>query len=93
MHRHRTHWAEPDSFRPERFLPGAPPPARYTYLPFSLGPRVCTGALFGIYETMICLATLAQSFRLKLKPGADTMPVMRLTLRPSPRLPMFLEPR
>ncbi|MCA3427091.1 MAG: cytochrome P450 [Roseomonas sp.] len=93
VHRHRTHWAEPDSFRPERFLPGAPPPARYTYLPFSLGPRVCTGALFGIYETMICLATLAQSFRLKLKPGADIMPVMRLTLRPSPRLPMFLEPR
>ena len=93
VHRHRAHWLAPDTFRPERFLPGAPPPARYTYLPFSLGPRVCTGALFGLYETMICLATLAQSFRLKLKPGARVMPVMRLTLRPSPRLPVFLAHR
>lgn len=93
VHRHRAHWQDPDTFRPERFLPGAPTPARYTYLPFSLGPRVCTGAVFGLHEAMICLATLAQTFRLKLKPGATVMPVMRLTLRPSPRLPMILEPR
>lgn len=93
VHRHRAHWQDPDTFRPERFLPGAPPPIRYTYLPFSLGPRVCTGAMFGLYEAMICLATLAQNFRLKLKPGAVVMPVMRLTLRPSPRLPMLLERR
>lgn len=93
VHRHRRHWEAPDAFRPERFLPGAPPPARYTYLPFSLGPRVCTGAMFGLYEAMICLATLAQRFRLRLAPGAAVMPVARLTLRPAPRLPMILLPR
>jgi cytochrome P450 len=93
VHRHRRHWEAPDAFRPERFLPGAPPPVRYTYLPFSLGPRVCTGAQFGLYEAMICLATLAQRFRLRLAPGASVMPVARLTLRPAPRLPMLLERR
>ena len=44
VHRHRDHWEAPDEFRPERFLPSAPPPPRHAYLPFSLGPRVCTGA-------------------------------------------------
>lgn len=93
VHRHRRHWEAPDAFRPERFLPGAPPPARYTYLPFSLGPRVCTGAQFGLSEAMIMLATLAQRVRLRPAPGLAVTPVSRLTLRPWPGLPMVLSRR
>lgn len=93
VHRHRRHWEAPDAFRPERFLPGAPPPGRYTYLPFSLGPRVCTGAHFGLYEAMIMLATLAQRVRLRPAPGLSVMPVSRLTLRPGAALPMVLARR
>jgi hypothetical protein len=36
---------------------------------------------------------LAQSFRLKLAPGAKVEPVSRLSLRPGEHLPMTLEPR
>ncbi|WP_309139469.1 cytochrome P450 [Siccirubricoccus sp. G192] len=93
LHRHRALWEQPDHFRPERFLPGAPPRPRHAYIPFSLGPRVCTGAHFALAEAMICLATLAQRFAPRLAPGARVFPVCRLTLKPGETLPMLLERR
>jgi len=91
LHRHRKYWSEPDSFVPSRFLPDAPPPPRHAFIPFSLGPRVCTGAAFGLAEVMICLATLAQEFTAVLPPGAEVQPLCRLTLRPGETLMMRLE--
>ncbi|MFL1461716.1 cytochrome P450 [Roseococcus sp. DSY-14] len=93
VHRHRALWEAPDEFRPQRFLPGAPPPARMTFLPFSLGPRVCTGQHFGLYEAIIALSSLAGRFRLRPVPGHRAFPVARLTLRPGESLPMRLERR
>jgi len=91
LHRNPKLWDQPDHFRPERFLGEAPP--RYTYVPFSLGPRVCTGQQFGLTEAIIGLATLAQEFSLTLRPGHPVMPVSRLTLRPGEHLPMRLHRR
>ena len=94
LHRHRRLWTEPDAFVPERWLPGGSgAPSRYAYVPFAIGPRVCTGAAFGLTEAVICLATLAGAFRLRLEPGQDVQPVCRLTLRPGKALLMRLEPR
>ncbi len=94
LHRHKLWWDQPDTFLPERFMPGGSGiPSRYAYVPFSIGPRICTGAAFGLTEAILCLATLAQGFRLRLRPGWEVMPVCRLTLRPGERLPMRLEPR
>ena len=94
LHRHRQLWDRPDAFEPERWMPGGSgAPSRYAYVPFSIGPRICTGAAFGLTEAVICLATLAASFRLRLAPGTDVQPVCRLTLRPGESLPMVLERR
>ena len=94
LHRHRRIWDEPDSFVPERFMPGgAGPPSRYAYVPFGIGPRVCTGAAFGQTEAIICLATLAQRFQLRLRPGTVVEPICRLSLRPGPALPMLVRQR
>ena len=90
VHRHQDHWEAPDEFRPERFLPGAPAPQRFTYLPFSLGPRVCTGQHFGLYEAVIALSSLAGRFRLRPVEGKRAFPVARLTLRPGATLPLRL---
>ncbi len=95
LHRHKLLWDDPDAFIPERFLPGASRPIdKYAYVPFAAGPRVCAGMAFGIAETVLSLATLAQAFTLRLRPGAKVEPVARLTLRPEgDGLPMTLHPR
>ena len=46
LHRHHKRWHAPDAFDPDRFMPGAPPPERYAYMPFGAGPRICVGAQF-----------------------------------------------
>jgi cytochrome P450 len=94
LHRHRKLWELPDHFIPERFLPeNAAKISKFAYVPFSIGPRICAGATFGLTEAILCLATLAQKFTLRLKPGYPVKPVCRLTLRPQGGLPMTVHPR
>ena len=94
LHRHRRLWDQPDHFIPERFLPeNAAARQRYSYIPFSVGPRVCAGQAFGLTEAVLCLATLAQRVRLHLAPNAAVEPICRLTLRPGDTLPMLVEHR
>jgi cytochrome P450 len=94
LHRHRRLWENPDHFVPERFLPeNAASRHRYSYIPFSVGPRVCAGQAFGLTEAILCLAALAQRVSLRLAPEAVVEPVCRLTLRPGDTLPMLVEPR
>jgi cytochrome P450 len=94
LHRHRRLWDKPDHFMPDRFLPeNAGARQRYSYIPFSVGPRVCAGAAFGQTEAILCLATLAQRVRLRLVAGTVVEPVCRLTLRPGDALPMLVSSR
>ena len=94
IHRDPRWYADPDTFRPERFskeneklLP------KYAYLPFSNGPRVCIGNTFATMEAILILATIAQRYRLSLVPGQSVIPQATLTLRPKHNLQMALEPQ
>jgi len=94
LHRHRKFWGMPDHYIPERFLPeNAQLRVRHAYIPFSVGPRICAGAAFGLTEAILCVATLAQRARFRLTPDAVVTPVCRLTLRPGDDLRMFVESR
>jgi cytochrome P450 len=94
LHRHRKFWGKPDHYIPQRFLPeNSQFRVRHAYLPFSVGPRICAGAAFGLTEAILCIATLAQRARLRLAPDAVVAPVCRLTLRPGDDLRMFVEYR
>ncbi|WP_229843068.1 cytochrome P450 [Halomonas urumqiensis] len=93
LHRHRLLWDDPDHFDPERFMPDQPRPDKFAYLPFSVGPRVCLGKRFGLYEGILCLATLAQHFTPRRVPEHEVRIECRLTLRPAGGMPMFLERR
>lgn len=94
LHRHEKYWDEPEVFRPERFLPeNASKIVRNSYIPFGLGPRICLGKNFGLMESVLMLALLAQRFELRLKKGHPVEPVGKLTLRPSDGLPMTITRR
>ncbi len=83
LHRDRRWWAQPDEFRPERFLPGAPAVPRGAYLPFGLGPRVCIGQHFAMLEMTVVAALLLQRYELSLAANAPALePVLNVTLRP-----------
>ncbi len=81
LHRHHSLWQDPDRFDPARFNdPHAI--ARFAYLPFGDGPRICIGANFALQEAVIILATLLARFRFTPIAGRAPKPVMILTLRP-----------
>ncbi len=93
IHRHKKYWDKPDHFIPERFMPDAPKPIKFSYIPFSAGPRVCLGKNFGIVESVLTIAMLAQRFRLSMPMGTKVEHECRLTLRPKGRLPMKVNVR
>lgn len=91
LHRHHKLWPDPDRFDPDRFVnPKAV--ERFSYLPFSDGPRVCIGASFALQEAVIILATLVSRFKFTLVPGKTPKPVMILTLRPEGGVWLNVEP-
>jgi len=65
----------------------------YSYIPFASGPRICPGLQFGLTEAILCLAVLAQRFRLRVPEDHQVEPVCRLTLRPRGGLPVTLHRR
>jgi cytochrome P450 len=93
LHRHRLLWRDPDRFDPERFMPDAEPPTRFSYLPFGAGPRACVGAQFALTEAVLVLASLVQAFRLELADDAPVHPMARITLQPDRSPPFRLLPR
>jgi cytochrome P450 len=94
LHRKPSLWEHPDRFDPERFAPErAAARPRFAYIPFGGGPRICIGAAFAMEEAMLILATIAQRYRLHLKPGFPVEPQGLITLRPRYGLQMRLERR
>jgi len=82
LHRHRALWDEPERFEPSRFLPGAPTPERFAYLPFGVGPRTCIGAAFALTELVLVLAILTRAFRVELAEERVVTPTAIVTIQP-----------
>ena len=94
IHRKPQLWEDPERFDPERFAPErAAERPRFAYIPFGAGPRICIGAAFAMTEAILILATIAQRYRLRLKPGHPIEPQGLITLRPRYGMQMFLERR
>lgn len=92
LHRHRSYWDDPESFRPERFLGDQTARESFAYIPFAAGPRICAGLSFAQYEMVLLVAVLARRFRPRVAPDHTVRPVCRLTLRPEGGMPMDLNP-
>ncbi len=84
VQRHRSLWTDPDGFNPDRFAPEmARTRHKFSYLPFSAGPRICIGMAFAMTEMVIILSTLLTRMALSMDNGFDPKPEMLLTLRPT----------
>ena len=88
LHRHEKLWRDPNAFIPARFMPPAPPPDRFAYLPFGVGARVCIGAHFALVEATLALAKMIGAFKVGLVDRAPVMPMGVVTTQPD-RSPMF----
>lgn len=88
LHRHRRFWSNPAAFDPDRFMPGAPPPPRFAYLPFGAGPRVCVGAQFALAEATLVLAMLVGRFAVSRVDQTPVLPVAVVTTQPD-HAPLF----
>jgi cytochrome P450 len=93
-HRHPAYWPNPAGFDPERFRPEtAAGRARFAYIPFGGGPRLCIGDSFALMEGPLILAAVAQRFHLNLLPARPVHMDALVTLRPRDGLWMTAHPR
>ncbi|MBK8173380.1 MAG: cytochrome P450 [Sandaracinaceae bacterium] len=92
LHHMRSVWPDPKRFDPDRFLPEAEASrARYSWLPFGAGPRVCIGNHFAMMEAQLVLATLLRRYRFESLGHAE--PETSATFRPNTAMPMRVHAR
>ena len=94
LHRHERLWDNPDGFDPERWQSeNGKQCQREAYMPFSAGPRVCTGAGFAMVEGPLILSMLLRYFRVAPVVGKEPVPVAHLTVRAKNGIWLRLERR
>lgn len=85
MHHHTDFWEQPETFNPERFSESQSEQIKkaskeYYYIPFSGGPRICTGKNMAMVECLMIVATVIQKFKITLKKDHQIKPVGGFTL-------------
>lgn len=94
LQRHERIWEDPDVFDPYRWQRESnKQQSRDAYIPFSTGPRVCTGAGFAMIEGVVSLIHLINAFEFKPVSDKIPQPVAHLTLRSLDGIYVSLTPR
>ena len=92
LHRNPAVWAEPDAFRPERFLEGDVP--SYAWMPFGGGVRRCLGAGFAQAEMRVVMQTVLERMELRAaEPAPERLVRRSFTLSPDKRARVVATPR
>jgi cytochrome P450 len=74
-------------------MPDQPAPARFAFLPFGAGPRICVGAQFAMTEAMLVLAELTGRFHMTRVDTRPVLPVGIVTTQPNHPAKVVLTPR
>lgn len=90
LHRNKAFWDDPESFRPERFSADLQKQQhKFSYLPFSAGPRRCIGDFFATVEMQIHVGLIAQKFRFELI--TDAVPELEASINMRAKDPIILK--
>lgn len=80
--RHERIWDRPHDFDPDRWqTEEGRRCARDAFLPFSAGPRVCTGAGFAMQEGVLMLGMIAARYQIRPVANRIPVPTAQLTVR------------
>lgn len=90
IQRSERYWENPLEFRPERFLDGKKP-AKFSYLPFGGGPRVCIGQGLAFAEALCILSGILKNVELESLTKAEVEYFMSLTLQPKDGYPVRIK--
>ncbi len=94
LHRQSRLWDRPDHFDPARWqTESGRQGQREAYMPFSSGPRVCTGAGFAMVEGVLLPALIARDFVIEPVAGRVPRPVAHLTVRAAEGIWLRFRPR
>jgi len=94
MHRHQKLWDRPNRFDPSRFEAGRSSNYhRFQYIPFSAGPRICSGMKYAMLEATAILASVVRSVRLAPADGFTPYPNSRITLHAEGGMKLRVSPR
>jgi len=94
MHRNRKYYANPEAFRPERFLNGEMEQQhKFIYFPFAAGPRRCIGEKFAWQEILSVASVMCQKVRFELAPGQKVEPIARVAVKPAHGMNMVITSR
>lgn len=92
MHRDPRFWDDASRFNPDRWQNGlASRLPKFTFFPFSSGPRRCVGSSFAMLEATIAAAAILPRFKLTAPPRVEPAP--SITLRPGGGMPMTIVAR
>jgi cytochrome P450 family 135 len=75
LHFREDIYPEPEQFRPERFLEGAP--ESYAWIPFGGGVRRCIGASFAQFEMRVVIRAILERAELRAADGTPERPRVR----------------
>uniref|UniRef100_A0A8C2P5I1 Cytochrome P450 2J2 n=1 Tax=Capra hircus TaxID=9925 RepID=A0A8C2P5I1_CAPHI len=84
LHRDPAEWATPDTFNPEHFLENGQFKKRESFLPFSIGKRMCLGEQLARTELFIFFTSLLQNFTFRPPENEKLSIKLRASLTNSP---------